>query len=109
MTTPDGGPFELPDDGLIPTARAVVDLNRVCNAKCRMCYHAHSGERWSKGFEEVARELQAARARGCTSVDFTGGEPTLHAELPRIIALAYDADCLVHVDRFRPRVDKMCT
>jgi MoaA/NifB/PqqE/SkfB family radical SAM enzyme len=90
MTTPDGGPFELPDDGLIPTARAVVDLNRVCNAKCRMCYHAHSGERWSKGFEEVARELQAARARGCTSVDFTGGEPTLHPELPRIIALAED-------------------
>ncbi len=88
MTPIHGGWAETPVGGLIPTARAVVDLNRTCNAKCVMCYHAHSGEKWSKRFEEVEKELQAARARGCTSVDFTGGEPTLHPELPRIITCA---------------------
>ncbi len=79
---------QLPDDGLVPTARAVVDINRICNAKCQMCYYAYSDERWTKPFEVVFRELEAARDRGCTSVDFTGGEPTLHPDLPRIIAAA---------------------
>ena len=81
-------PDSLPEHGLIPTARAVVDLNRVCNARCRMCYYAHTDEHWTKSFAEVTRELEAAQARGCTSVDFTGGEPTLHPELPRIIVAA---------------------
>ncbi|HTP28758.1 MAG TPA: radical SAM protein [Anaeromyxobacteraceae bacterium] len=78
----------LPENGLIPTARAVVDVNRVCNAKCRMCYYAHVDESWTKPFETVEAELVAARGRGCNSVDFTGGEPTLHPDFSRIIARA---------------------
>ncbi|MFH1148541.1 MAG: radical SAM protein [Pseudomonadota bacterium] len=73
---------------LIPTARAVVDVNRPCNAKCRMCYYAHSNENWSKPLEKVKEELLAAKERGNTSVDFTGGEPTIHPQMTDIIAFS---------------------
>jgi hypothetical protein len=81
-------PTSLPENGLIPTARAAVDVGRGCDAKCRVPHHASSDPRWVKPLEQVDRELEAARARGCNSVSFTGCEPTLHPDLPRIIARA---------------------
>ncbi len=74
--------------GLIPTKRAVIDLNRVCNAKCRMCYYNHDRSNWSKPLNEVEAELMAALSRGNNAVDFTGGEPTLHPNMPEIIRFA---------------------
>lgn len=63
---------------LIPTKRAVIDLNRQCNAKCIMCYYTYDNNKWSKGLDQVKRELLEAKARGNVSVDFTGGEPTVY-------------------------------
>ncbi|MHC1728115.1 MAG: radical SAM protein [Syntrophobacteraceae bacterium] len=74
--------------GLIPTRRAVVDINRPCNAKCRMCYYTYSQSDWSKPFEEVQKELRAALERGNTSVDFTGGEPTIYPQMAEVIRYA---------------------
>ena len=74
--------------GLIPTTRAVVDINRVCNVKCRMCYYAYDESNWSKPFEDVQKELDAARERGNTSVDFTGGEPTIYPRMDEVIKYA---------------------
>ncbi len=74
--------------GLIPTRRAVIDINRPCNAKCRMCYYTYNQSDWSKSFDEVEKELAAARERGNTSVDFTGGEPTIYPRMPEVIRLA---------------------
>lgn len=79
--------FEM-SGGLIPTARAVIDINRPCNAKCLMCYYAYNESNWSKSWEQVAQELSAAKARGNTSVDFTGGEPTIHPEMEKVIRTA---------------------
>lgn len=75
--------------GLIPTRRAVIDINRPCNARCRMCYYTYSqGEDWSKSFEDVQKELSATRERGNTSVDFTGGEPTIYPQMAEVIQYA---------------------
>ncbi len=74
--------------GLIPTRRAVVDINRACNAKCRMCYYAYDRSDWSKSLEEVQSELGAAFERGNTSVDFTGGEPTIYPKMAEVIRYA---------------------
>jgi|YelNatPaOPRAMG01_1025707.scaffolds.fasta_scaffold00115_58 MoaA/NifB/PqqE/SkfB family radical SAM enzyme len=74
----------------VPTRRAVVDLNRRCNARCRMCYYAHSSERWTKPLEAVREELIAARQRGNFYVDFTGGEPTVHPQILEIIQSALE-------------------
>ncbi len=76
------------NSGLIPTRRAVVDINRPCNAKCRMCYYTYSQSDWSKPFDEVQKELRAALERGNTSVDFTGGEPTIYPHMPEVIGYA---------------------
>ena len=70
---------------LIPTKRAVVDVNRVCNARCQMCYYTYEDKRWTKPLAAIKKELILAKRRGNTSVDFTGGEPTIHPEMTEII------------------------
>ncbi|MDZ7373237.1 MAG: radical SAM protein [candidate division KSB1 bacterium] len=72
----------------VPTRRAVVDVNRRCNARCRMCYYANSRENWTKPLEVVRQELVAARQRGNFYVDFTGGEPTVHPQIVEIVEAA---------------------
>jgi MoaA/NifB/PqqE/SkfB family radical SAM enzyme len=74
--------------GLIPTARAVIDINRTCNAQCVMCYYAFDKQAGGKPLEEVKQELLAARDRGNTSVDFTGGEPTIYPRMAEVIRFA---------------------
>ncbi len=101
--------------GLVPTRRAVVDLNRVCNAKCLMCYYAHSNEKWSKSIETVKKELVEAKKRGNTSVDFTGGEPTIYPHMEEAIEFAEGIGlhtCVITnglaVDRIRRIIDAGC-
>ena len=74
--------------GLIPTRRAVIDINRPCNAKCRMCYYTYDQSDWSKPFDQVQQELRQALERGNTSVDFTGGEPTIYPQMAEVIRYA---------------------
>ncbi|MGA2404028.1 MAG: radical SAM protein, partial [Syntrophobacteraceae bacterium] len=71
--------------GLIPTRRAVIDINRPCNARCRMCYYTYDRSDWSRPLDEVKNELRGARERGNTSVDFTGGEPTIYPQMAEAI------------------------
>ena len=73
---------------MVPTKRAVVDINRPCNAKCQMCYYTYSDENWTKSYQQVKQELIAARQRGNTSVDFTGGEPTICAQITDMVKFA---------------------
>ena len=74
--------------GLIPTRRAVIDINRHCNARCRMCYYTYDQSDWSKPLEEAKSELRVAVERGNTSVDFTGGEPTIYPHMVEVIQYA---------------------
>lgn len=73
---------------MIPTKRAVLDVNRSCNARCLMCYYTYDKSRWIKQKEDIKKELIDAKKRGNTSVDFTGGEPTIHPHMPEVIAFA---------------------
>lgn len=62
-------------------------LTYRCNAKCGFC------DIWEKPspFVDVAtaeRNLQALKRLGVRVVDFTGGEPLLHRELPALLRLA---------------------
>lgn len=73
------------ESGLIPTTRAVVDVNRPCNAKCVMCYYSYDDSNWTKTLNQISLELASAKSRGNLSVDFTGGEPTIHPEMDKVI------------------------
>lgn len=64
-------------------------LTYRCNASCSFC------DIWEKPSpyvtkENVAENLAALRKMGVRVVDFTGGEPLLHRELPDFLAMAKD-------------------
>lgn len=62
-------------------------LTYRCNAACGFC------DIWQKpspfaALEDVAKNLYDLKRLGVKFIDFTGGEPLLHRDLPEILALA---------------------
>jgi len=100
---------------LVPTHRAVIDLNRNCNAKCIMCYYTYDPSRWSKPLDQVKRELVKAKERGNESVDFTGGEPTVYPHMEEVIRFSEQLGlhtCIItnalSLERIKRLVDAGC-
>ncbi len=63
-----------------------LEINRTCNMRCRCCYNVDRDS--VKSFDEVERDLsRALTLRRLQAVTVLGGEPTLHPDLPRIVAL----------------------
>ncbi len=61
----------------------LVDVTNRCNIKCKYCYHDNSGEQLSSGsiLNNILEHQMLA------PIILTGGEPTLHEELGKIIKL----------------------
>jgi MoaA/NifB/PqqE/SkfB family radical SAM enzyme len=59
-----------------------------CNARCEFCAIWRETPKIDAATADVMRNLHDARRAGCTFVDFTGGEPLLHADLPLFCAEA---------------------
>jgi pyrroloquinoline quinone biosynthesis protein E len=77
----------------------VAELTYRCPLRCTYCSNpiayreireALDGETWSRAFRE-------ASALGCVHVGLTGGEPTLHPDLPEIVAGAAAVGLFVHL------------
>ena len=91
MTQIDQGcPF---DCGLCPehrqhTCTAVLEITSRCNLSCQFCF-ARSGagkEDHDSPLEQVSQMLDSVRqVSPKTNIQISGGEPTLHPDLPRII------------------------
>lgn len=63
-----------------------LDLLRECNIRCKGCFNQQPGR--MKSFEEVKKDLDGLMAlRRVHTLSLTGGEVTLHPELPRIVQL----------------------
>lgn len=79
-----GGALAFPYAGpRVP--HAVLEINQRCNISCNACYKSKSA--YTKPFRRVVAELDALCAcRDLSTVTIAGGEPTLHPELPAIIA-----------------------
>lgn len=60
-------------------------LTNRCNARCAFCTIWRDQPKKDAAFEDVIRNLKDARRAGCRFVDFTGGEPLLHARLPEFL------------------------
>jgi len=64
-------------------------LTNRCNARCTFCSIWTEHPKIDASAADVVRNLKAARHEGCRFVDFTGGEPLLHPELPRFLSEAH--------------------
>ncbi len=71
----------------------IFEITERCNLTCPTCFTASSPqETWQMSFDEFERKLdrQLAAGRGDADlVQISGGEPTLHPDLPRMIALCF--------------------
>ncbi|MEW6366651.1 MAG: radical SAM protein [Acidobacteriota bacterium] len=72
---------------------AVIDITDRCNLKCPVCFAETDGSPDAYFLdEETIREMLLVIQRrspvGCTHIQFSGGEPTIHPKFPRIIAMA---------------------
>ena len=70
------------------TKRVKVVTGLKCNIKCVFCYYRDSLHAPNRKFEEIRKDLLYARKQGITEVDFSGGEPSVHPDLPRLISEA---------------------
>jgi len=73
---------------------AVIDITNRCNFKCPVCFAeaTGAGNHYFLDTELVTRMLQSLLDRPvpCRSIQFSGGEPTLHPEFPKILRIARD-------------------
>jgi cyclic pyranopterin phosphate synthase len=68
-----------------------ISITDRCNLRCRYCMPAE-GLEWLPreeilSYEEIERLAGVFHDRGVRKIRFTGGEPTLRRELPRLVAM----------------------
>jgi MoaA/NifB/PqqE/SkfB family radical SAM enzyme len=71
-----------------------LEITRRCNLTCEHCYVSSGpGLPLTEGMrhDDWCRVLDDARAAGCRRVQFIGGEPTIHPDLPRLLEHARHA------------------
>ena len=83
-----------PTDSLNDPTLAVIDITNRCNYNCPMCFAdvTGEGEHYFLDPDLVGRMLQSLLDRPvpCRHIQFSGGEPTLHPQFPRILRMARD-------------------
>jgi len=63
-------------------------ITNRCNARCAFCDIWREQPKADALLNDVVANLGQARAAGCRFVDFTGGEPLLHPDLPEFLRQA---------------------
>lgn len=75
------------------TTRALVDPSRKCSLRCAFCYYLpdddlHTVMPW----EEQAKQVYAAKSRGCDACDISGGEPMQNPSVVELVRLCAELD-----------------
>jgi MoaA/NifB/PqqE/SkfB family radical SAM enzyme len=65
--------------------KADIKVGFSCNNNCLFCVQAHKKNYGDKTTREVDEDLKAARRRGCQTVVFTGGEPTVRRDFLKLV------------------------
>lgn len=74
-------------------ALSQIDLTNRCNMRCPICFAnaGAAGYVCEPDFDQIVRQMKALRdfrPIPCTSIQFTGGEPTIHPDFIKIVATA---------------------
>jgi MoaA/NifB/PqqE/SkfB family radical SAM enzyme len=69
-----------PETSPAPPSVALVSLTTNCNAACSFCCVGDilNKPELNPPDEKIREVMTSSRARGCTTLSFTGGEPTVH-------------------------------
>jgi len=73
------------------TMLANIDLTNRCNMACPVCFASAGGRIYEPTMDQIRSMMELLRAQRpvpCPAVQFSGGEPTVRADLPEIVALA---------------------
>jgi molybdenum cofactor biosynthesis enzyme MoaA len=70
------------------TNRVKIVTGLKCNIQCVFCYYRDNLTAPNRDFAAIVHDLNYAFRRGIREVDFSGGEPTIHSELPELIRTA---------------------
>ncbi len=70
------------------TKRVKIVTGLKCNIRCVFCYYRDNLKMPNRQYEKIVRDLHYAWKHGVRQVDFSGGEPTVHPDLPRLITEA---------------------
>lgn len=73
---------------IVKTKRVKIVTGLKCNIKCIFCYYRDNLQVPNKTGTAILADLTYAYRHGIREVDFSGGEPTIHPDLPRLIAAA---------------------
>jgi len=73
-----------------PTKRAVIDIGRPCNIKCSFCYYRYEEVTPFVPFETLKQQIIDAKNRANNTIDFTGGEPTMHPQIVELVKVCSD-------------------
>ncbi len=73
---------------LTHTSVANIDLTGRCNLSCNICFADSNKYIYEPSFDEVymmLKRLREEQPAPCSTIQFTGGEPTIHPEFLRIV------------------------
>lgn len=70
------------------TKRVKIVTGLKCNIQCVFCYYRDNLNAPNRDFREIRKDLLYARRHGIVEIDFSGGEPTVHPDLPQLITEA---------------------
>ena len=68
--------------------RLDLKVGFTCNNNCVFCAQAHRKDQGDNTFEELVKDLKEGYRDGAREVVFTGGEPTIRPELPKLVETA---------------------
>lgn len=70
------------------TCTAVLEITYRCNMECEVCFADTKKARYEPGLAEIKRMYETAyRNGGDCSIQLSGGEPTVRADLPEILRM----------------------
>ncbi|MGA2143249.1 MAG: radical SAM protein [Brevinematales bacterium] len=70
------------------TKRLPLYIGTKCNIKCKFCYYYSVTDEDNLSYEEIITTLKKYKKEGIDSIDITGGEPTIHKDIVRIVKKA---------------------
>lgn len=67
------------------TKRVKVVTGLKCNAQCIFCYYRDNLKLPNRPYHKIEADIAYAKKHGIKEIDFSGGEPTIHPELSKLI------------------------